>query len=80
MPAAGRQGVLNGRATMVRHNGRMPDENQLFLRPAKPLRYNEQNTADAGLEFIMGQIAALPTRAELAKLAFVICSSVLCLG
>ena len=37
----------------------MPDEDQLFLRPAKPPRYNERNTTDAGLEFIMEQIAAL---------------------
>jgi hypothetical protein len=48
----------------------MPDEDQLFLRPAKPPRYNEWNTTDPGLEFIMEQIAAL--RRDLAKLAFVI--------
>jgi hypothetical protein len=48
----------------------MPDEDQMFLRPAKPPRYNERSTTDVGLEFIMEQIAAL--RREVAKFAFVI--------
>ena len=47
----------------------MPDEDQLFLRSADP-------PPDGGLEFIMERIAALPTRWELAKYAFVI----LCIG
>ena len=45
----------------------MPDEDQLFLRPSKPPRYNEPNTMDAGPEFILGQIAALPTRRQLIR-------------
>jgi hypothetical protein len=48
----------------------MPDEDQLLLRPAKLPAYNERNPTDAGLEFVMEQIAAL--RREQAKLAFVI--------
>ena len=48
----------------------MPDEDQLFLRPARPPRYNEQDRNGAELEFIMEQIAAL--RRELTKVAFVI--------
>jgi hypothetical protein len=44
----------------------VPDEDQLFLRPAK--RYDERNTTGAELEF--EHIAAL--RQELAKPAFVI--------
>ena len=48
----------------------MPEEDQLFLRPAKPPLYNERQTTGAEFEFIMEQIAAL--RRELAKLAFVI--------
>jgi hypothetical protein len=48
----------------------MPDEDQMFLRPTKPPRYNERNTNGPELEFTMEQIAAL--RRELAKLAFVI--------
>jgi hypothetical protein len=48
----------------------MSDEDQLFLQPAKPPRYNERYTTDASLEFIMKQITALSR--ELAKLAFVI--------
>ena len=50
----------------------MPDEDQLFLRPANPPSYNERRLTDSGLEFIMEQIAALPTRRELAKYSFVL--------
>jgi hypothetical protein len=46
----------------------VPDEDQLFLRPAKPPRYDERNTTGAELE--LEHIAAL--RQELAKPAFVI--------
>jgi hypothetical protein len=49
----------------------MPDEDQLFLRPADPPRA-EQPPTDIGLEFLMAQIATLPTRQELAWLALVI--------
>jgi hypothetical protein len=55
---------------MTRQTAGMPDEDQLFLRPAMLPRYNERNTTGAELEFIMEQIAAL--RRELAKLALVI--------
>jgi hypothetical protein len=48
------------------------DEDQLYLRPTRPPRLDERPVAGSDLEFIMGQIAALPTRRELAKLAFVI--------
>ena len=44
------------------------DEDQLFLRPAKPPR----SMPEGGLEFVMKQIAALPTSWDLAKYAFVI--------
>jgi hypothetical protein len=47
---------------------RVPDEDQLFLRPAKPPRYDERNTTSAQPE--LEHIAAL--RRERAKLAFVI--------
>jgi len=40
-------------------------------RPADPPRA-ELRPTDIGFEFVMGQIAALPTRRELAKYAFVI--------
>jgi hypothetical protein len=50
----------------------MPDEDQLYLHPRRPPRYDEQYPTGSDLEFIMEQIAALPTRRELAKLAFVI--------
>ena len=55
---------------MTRQTAGMPDEDQLFLRPAKLPRYNERNTTGAELEFIMELIAAL--RRELAKPALVI--------
>jgi hypothetical protein len=48
------------------------DEDQLYLRPTRPPRFDERPLAGSDLELIMGQIAALPTRRELAKLAFVI--------
>jgi len=50
----------------------MPDEDRQFFHSAEPPR----STPDGGLEFIMEQIARLPTRWELAKYAFVI----LCVG
>jgi hypothetical protein len=37
------------------------DEDQLYLRP----RYDEQHPTGSELEFIMEQLAALPTRREL---------------
>ena len=46
------------------------DEDQLYLRPREPLRYDEQHPTGSELEFIMDQIAVL--RRELAKLVFVI--------
>jgi hypothetical protein len=46
----------------------MPDEDRHFFHPAEPPR----STPDGGLEFIMEQIARLPTRWELTKYAFVI--------
>jgi hypothetical protein len=56
----------------------MPDEDQLFLHPAAPRhadpppRTEPQRPTGIGLEFVMEQIARLPTRRELAILAFVI--------
>jgi hypothetical protein len=50
----------------------MPDEDQLFLRPADPPPSANRSARDSGLEFLMEQIAALPTRWELAKYAFVV--------
>jgi hypothetical protein len=50
----------------------MPDTDQLFFRAAAP----PQSTPDGGLEFIMEQIARLPTRWELTKYSFVL----LCVG
>jgi hypothetical protein len=46
------------------------DEDQLYLRPRNPPRYDEQHPTGAELEFIMKQIAAL--RRELARLGFLI--------
>jgi hypothetical protein len=46
------------------------DEDQLYLYPRKPPRFDERPLAGSDLEFIMERIAAL--RRELAKLAFVI--------
>jgi hypothetical protein len=48
------------------------DEDQLFLGPARPPRFDERPLTRSDLEFIMEQIAAMPTRRELEKLAFVI--------
>ena len=62
--------AADGCAAILWHTARVPNEDQLFLRPAKPPRYDEQNTTGAELEFIMERIAALGR--ELAKLAFVI--------
>ena len=45
----------------------MPDEDQLYLRPRRPPRYDEQNPYGSELEFIMERIAALPTRRELIR-------------
>ena len=46
----------------------MPDEDRRFShRPDPP-----QSTPSAEFEFIMGQLARIPTRCELAKYAFVI--------
>jgi hypothetical protein len=47
------------------------DEDQLFLRPADPPP-DKRSAPDGSHEFIMEQIARLPTRRELAKYAFVI--------
>jgi hypothetical protein len=51
----------------------MLDEDHLFLRPAERAGPKRQS---AEAEFIMAQLARLPTRWELAKYAFVI----LCVG
>jgi hypothetical protein len=48
------------------------DEDQLYLYPRKPPRFDERPLTRSDLEFIMERTAALPTRRELAKLAFVI--------
>ena len=40
----------------------MPDEDQLFLAPTRPPRFDEQHLTRSDLEFVMGQIASLPTR------------------
>ena len=48
----------------------MPDEDQLFLRPADPPPPLKRSTTDSDLEFVMGQIAKL--RRDLAKYAFVV--------
>jgi hypothetical protein len=49
----------------------MPDEDQLSLHQADHIRADFPATEN-GLEFIMEQIAALPTRWDLAKYAFVV--------
>jgi hypothetical protein len=41
------------------------DEDQLFLRPTSSPRFDERPLTRSDVEFIMGQIAALPTRREL---------------
>jgi len=41
------------------------DEDQLYLTPRTPPKYNERHPLGSDLEFIMGRIAALPTRREL---------------
>jgi hypothetical protein len=46
----------------------MPDEDRRYYHPAEP----PQGRRDDGLEFIMEQLARLPTRRELARFAFVI--------
>jgi hypothetical protein len=43
------------------------DEDQLFLRPARPPRFDERHLTRSNLEFVMEQIAALPTRRELIR-------------
>ena len=50
----------------------MPDEDQLFLRPADPP--SPKRPSDA--ELIMARLGGLPSRRELAKYAFVF----LCVG
>jgi hypothetical protein len=35
----------------------MPDEDQLYLRPRNPRRYDERHPTGSDLEFIMKQIA-----------------------
>jgi hypothetical protein len=47
----------------------MPDEDQLYLTPRTPPRYDERHPLGSDLEFIMEQIARLP---DLAKLGSVI--------
>ena len=49
----------------------MPDEDQLLFHPADPPPLH-RSTTDSGVEFIMEQIAGLPTRRELAKMAIVL--------
>jgi hypothetical protein len=50
----------------------MPDEDQLFLQPAAAPPPVERRRNDSSHEFLMGQLARLPTRRELAWLALVI--------
>jgi hypothetical protein len=50
----------------------MPDEDQLFLRPRTLSTYDERHPTGNEFEFLMKQIAALPTRRELARFAFVL--------
>jgi len=50
----------------------MPDEDQLYLRPADPPPPFNRRPSEGGLEFLMKQVAALPTRGELAKMALVL--------
>ena len=48
------------------------DEDQLSLRPPAPSRYDERCPNGGDLDFIMKQIAQLPTRRDLARLGLVI--------
>jgi hypothetical protein len=57
----------------------VPDEDQLFFRPDPPPR-GERRPTDRGVEFLMQQISALPTRRDLAKMAVVILFVVAVLG
>jgi hypothetical protein len=43
------------------------DEDQLLLRPPRPPRFDERPLRRSDLEFVMEQIAALPTRRELIR-------------
>ena len=55
----------------------MPDENMLALRKADQVR-TDFAALESDLEFIMGQLARLPTRGDLAKtaLGIIFCSAV----
>ena len=59
--------AANRRATILWHTIRMPDEDQLFLRPRQPPTYDERHPLGSDLEFIMRRIAALPTQCELIR-------------
>jgi hypothetical protein len=43
------------------------DEDQLYLHPRNPPRDDERHSNGAELEFIMEQLARLPTRADVAR-------------
>ena len=62
----------NALVTILWHTGHMPDEDPLFLRPVDRSPPSNRSTTEDGLEFLMEQIARLPTRRELARAAFVI--------
>jgi hypothetical protein len=47
----------------------MPDEDQLYLHPRDPPQYDERHPAGSDREFIMEQLARIPTRSDLARAA-----------
>jgi hypothetical protein len=55
-----------GWATILCDTVRM-DEDQLYLRPPTPPRYDERHPTGSKLGFIMEQLATLPTRRELIR-------------
>ena len=67
----------NAQSTIFWHNVRMPDEHILALRQADQAR-TDFATLESDLQFIMGQLARMPTRGDLAKtaLGIIFCSAV----
>jgi hypothetical protein len=77
-PDRGRYQRLNARVTEFGHNVRMADRNILTLRQADQVR-TDFALLESNLEFMMGQLARVPTRGDLAKaaLGIIFCTAVL---
>ena len=68
---------IKARRTLLCHNVHMPDENILQLRATDQAR-TDFGLIESNLEIMMGQLARVPTRGDLAKaaLGIIFCSAV----